>query len=225
MRVFLTEDERFLEVDFGTPMRTLSWALVGGGFGVHERVVWHLVGRGELPLAVDPGALLESRLAQAGFSRALGFLTARALGPYVDTSADAHGVAARAIVTVGLGNALTAGDPASRDRVGTINVLAIVSSPLTDAAMVEALALVAEARTAAVLAHRVPSVVSGRPATGTGTDCIAIACPAGATQEAYAGKHTYVGAAIGRAVYEATDRATQRWLESVRGSPVGSDDP
>jgi adenosylcobinamide amidohydrolase len=115
-------------------------------------------------------------------------------------------------VTVGLGNALRAGDPPLPAKVGTINVLCRLSMPLSDAALLEALALAAEARTLAVLECRYPSVVSELPASGTGTDCIVIACPNSGAPGAYAGKHTEVGAALGACVHEATRRATEGWL-------------
>lgn len=205
-------DERFLEVRFDAPQRTLSWALIGGGFGVHRRVVWHYVRRAELPVDCDPVALLADRLHSRGLDEAVGMLTARDLAPYADASSaagDAHG---RCIATVGLGNALRAGDPVHpAPSVGTINVLAAVDVPLTDIGLIEAVAMVAEARTAALLDRNVPSVVSGLPSTGTGTDCIVVACPPG-EQQAYAGKHTAVGHCLGDSVYRAVSAATEVWL-------------
>lgn len=213
MRVSLSEDERFLEVDFGAPQRTLSWAIVGGGFGVHRRVVWHFVRREELPESVDAAALLRARLQERGYEAAVGLFTARHLRPYAESQARALDTEARAVVTVGLGNALRVGDPpAVPSRVGTINVLCWVSQPLSDAGLLEALALATEARTLALLELRYPSVVSERPSTGTGTDCTVIACPLAPEQQAYAGKHTAVGACVGESVYEATRRAAQTWL-------------
>jgi adenosylcobinamide amidohydrolase len=213
MRVSLTEDERFIEVDFGAPQRTLSWAIVGGGFGMHRRVVWHFVTRGELTKDVDVVAMYEDRLAARGFDSAVGLLTARYLRNYADVRAQHGAVAGRAIVTSGLGNALRAGDPPEHgSSVGTINVLCHLSVRLSDAAMLEALALASEARTLALLELNYPSVLTKRPATGTGTDCIVIACPAEGAVHEYAGKHTEVGAVVGQSVHEAMRRATEVWL-------------
>ena len=213
MRVTLSEDERFLEVDFGAPQRTLSWAIVGSGFGAHRRVVWHFVKRAELTEEVDVIALCKERFAARGFESAVGLLTARYLRPYADVRVQHGEVAGRAIVTSGLGNALRAGDPPEhRSAVGTINVLCHVSVRLSEAAMLEALALASEARTLALLELDYPSVLTNKPATGTGTDCIVIACPEQGPEHAYAGKHTEVGAAVGQSVYEAMRRATEVWL-------------
>jgi adenosylcobinamide amidohydrolase len=224
MRVSLTDDERFIEVDFGVPQRTLSWAIVGGGFGMHRRVVWHFVTRAELTEDVDVVAMYKARLAARGLDSAVGLLTARYLRDYADVRAQHGAVAGRAIVTSGLGNALRAGDPpehkstvSSRaeppaSTVGTINVLCHLSVRLSDAAMLEALALASEARTLALLELKYPSVLTKRPATGTGTDCIVIACPAEGVVHEYAGKHTEVGAVVGQSVHEAMRRATEVWL-------------
>lgn len=217
MRVLLSEDERFLDVTFDTPQRTLSWAIVGGGFGVHERVVWHFVRFDEMTESIDPVRFFEARLQEHGLFPAVGLLTARHLRPYADRAAHCGEVTARAIVTCGLSNALRAGDPPERSTsVGTINVLCHVSVRLSDAAMLEALSLASEARTLALHELRYPSVVSDKPATGTGTDCSVLACPETGPQLAYAGKHTHVGAALGQSVYEATRQAAEAWLREMQ---------
>ena len=95
------------------------------------------------------------------------------------------------------------GDPATYDeKPGTINVIVAVNRPLTDAALVEAVAIVTEAKTRALSEALVKSTVSEAPATGTGTDCVAVACPVGAPVFRYCGKHTGLGELVGRAVYE-----------------------
>jgi len=54
----LVYDERWLEVRFPEPQQMLSWAIVGGGRQLADRVVWHYVTRSELAHDVDPVALL-----------------------------------------------------------------------------------------------------------------------------------------------------------------------
>ncbi|ODR95240.1 hypothetical protein AUC70_05970 [Methyloceanibacter stevinii] len=96
--------------------------------------------------------------------------------------------------------------------MGTINIAVRVSAGLTEAALVEALTIAAQARTAAVMEARwsLPEGV----ATGTGTDCIALAAPMEGHGEtvAFAGLHTEVGEALGRAVYDAVARGADNWL-------------
>jgi adenosylcobinamide amidohydrolase len=146
---------------------------------------------------------------------AVGLLTSRDLAAHVVQSARHGDVVARCVATVGLGNALRAGDaPVPGERAGTINVLCHVSVPLSELASLEALALAAEARTCALLEAGLPSRTSGQPATGTGTDCIVIASPLaeGASAQAYAGKHTAVGHVIGAAVHAALCEGIAGWL-------------
>ncbi len=72
-----------------------------------------------------------------------------------------------------------------------------------------------EAKTAAIMDAGVVSRVSGRIATGTGTDCQAIVCPEWGVAEEYAGKHTRVGSLIGRASYEVIRLGIIAWNEST----------
>ena len=46
-------------------------------------------------------------------------------------------------------------------------------------------------------------------ATGTGTDCVAVAARAG--DNAYAGLHTEIGEAVGRATYDAVLAGATEW--------------
>ena len=51
------------------------------------------------------------------------------------------------------------------------------------------------------------------PVTGTGTDCVVLACPTGEPRSAFAGLHTAVGEAIGAAVLQATGEAMAFWIQ------------
>jgi adenosylcobinamide amidohydrolase len=220
-RTQLRVDERpgWLLVRFPRPQRFLSWALVGGGRHLGDAVAWCQVRDDELPPGLDPRRLLQHRLRTLGLRRPVGMLTSRAVERFEDVSREAatREVRARCVATVGLGNALRVGDPAgagpSARRVGTINLLVALSRPLAPGAQLEALSLAAEARTAAILDAGVPSVRSGAPATGTGTDCIVVAAPAEPRGAAFAGKHTAIGEVVGAAVHAAVLAGARRWLE------------
>ena len=137
---------------------------------------------------------------------------------FVDVTAHDCDVRSRCIATVGLGNALRAGDPPGpAGRIGTINLLCHVDVPLTDEALLEAMSIATEARTASVLEAAVPSLRSGLPATGTGTDCIVMATPLAGRREPYAGKHTRIGHVVGAAVAQAVRRAVAEW-KAERGA-------
>lgn len=111
--------------------------------------------------------------------------------------------------TAGCSNALRVGDSATVESMlpGTINLIVAINQPLSEAAMVEAIQIVTEARVAAVVDARVRSTVSGKPATGTGTDCVVVAGPDGLPAHDYCGKHTRLGELIGRAAMTSCSRA------------------
>ncbi len=182
------------------PHRCLSWAPVSPGFAVASQVAW-----------------LAERMQSSGYAGAIGLMTSRRRHQHSVAEVRHDDGVCRCIATVGLSKALTAGDPAgtNTNTSRTINLLCQFSEPLTDGALVEAVALAAEARTNAMLASGVRSTVSGRPATGTGTDCILIAAALGSTVT-YCGKHTRTGERLGRAVREAASAGIAQWqLEFV----------
>ena len=113
--------------------------------------------------------------------------------------ADDGGVVVEA--TVGLTHPAWAADvdaePASAP--GTINIVAIIPVRLTDAALLNALCTVTEAKTQALLADRVPG-------TGTPSDAVTIACPASGPAEQFAGPRSTWGARLARAVYRAVHK-------------------
>ena len=220
IRVVSVGPSRALLVSLGAPHDTLSWAIVNGGRRRADAVVWRQVQRFELGPDVDARAVMRDTLEHLGVPSAIGLLTARDVRRYEEARAARGDIWARCVATVGFGNALTVGDPPSPPTTGTINLLCQVSTPLAEEALLEACALAAEARTAAVLEARVPSGVSGRPATGTGTDCIVVAAPIGTGDvTSFAGKHTACGSAVGAAVYEAVARAVGTWLEENEAWP------
>jgi adenosylcobinamide amidohydrolase len=216
--VELSRGERSLVVRFAATQRMCSWAIVNGGFTEARAVVWIEVRAGELKPPIDARRVLRARLAQAGAAGAVGLLTSRDVTTFVDVTAHDRDVRSRCIATVGLGNALRAGDPPGPTaRIGTINLLCHVDVPLTDEALLEAMSIATEARTVSILDAAVPSLRSGLPATGTGTDCIVMATPVAGHHEAYAGKHTRIGHVVGAAVAEAVRRGAAEW-KAERGT-------
>ncbi|MBM4247622.1 MAG: hypothetical protein FJ148_28180 [Deltaproteobacteria bacterium] len=212
-------DDRLLRAVFARPHRVLSHAVLRPGLVVADEVVWCQVRDDDLAPPVDPGRLLAARLAAAGSPAAVGLLTSAELAGFTDDERAAGRLVVRTVATVGLNNARRAGDPwdvappAVGTIVGTINVLVRASLPLTDAALIEMLAVAAEARAMAVLDAGVASRRSGLPATGTGTDCTVVAAPCGDPIAEYAGKHTALGHLVGATVAAAVGRGAAVWLE------------
>jgi adenosylcobinamide amidohydrolase len=123
------------------------------------------------------------------------------------------------VVTLGLNNGERIGSrhKAPVELAGTINILCHVSRTLTDAALLEAASIVAQARTVALVEAGYRRVPEGEVVTGTGTDCIVMASPIGSDPAAFAGMHTAVGEAVGACVLAATRIALAEWLAERGG--------
>ncbi len=210
----------WLEVDFGREMRVLSWAPHRPGLVSARRILWREVRNEDLPEGFDAEAWLAAEIAARGDEAAVGFLTSRSLARFETAGAAVEGVSAVALATVGLSNAERVGARRrAPPKVGTINLLVALDAALTEAALIEALSIAVQARTAAVLAAGI--VTETGAATGTGTDCVAIAAPVSGAPLLFAGLHTAAGEAIGRAAFDAVAAGAARWR---RDFPHGTPD-
>jgi adenosylcobinamide amidohydrolase len=196
--------------------RVLSWAPLGGGVRIARLLANLQVAIDEREAMRTPRAYLARVVRAAGHDprHTVVLMTGAEVSRAGYARAARGGAVAGAWCTAGFSNALRVGDPATvlSTHAGTINIVVVVNRPLTGTAMVEAVQIAAEARTLAVLEAGVKSVRSGAPATGTGTDCIAIAAPARAASRSvravhYCGKHTLLGELIGRVVLASCARA------------------
>ncbi|MEY4983729.1 MAG: hypothetical protein RIR62_1995 [Pseudomonadota bacterium] len=212
--IAVTEARPWLAVDLGQPMQVLSWALNCPGFTQARHVLWREVRDADLPEGFDARVWLEGELAARGMGGAVGFLTSRDVRRFVQAGAQVGGVRADCVATVGLSNAERVGHRIDRSRGswGTINIALATDVALSQAGLIEALSIAAQARTAAIIDAGI-ELPTGR-ATGTGTDCLAVAAPAGAVD--HAGLHTAVGEALGAAVYRATLDGARAWLVDSR---------
>lgn len=207
-----------LIITFSQPVPTLSWAVLNGGFCHANHVVNYHVDRDDAGFAANPEAWLcrqVHRLELEG--KAVVMATGVEMSTLVQASFSDGAREVACFVTVGCSNALSVGDAASfqDDQLvasHTINMILLVHSGLREEAMVEAVQIAAEGRVRALYESGVMSCQSSLPATGTGTDCIAIASLGGGL-ERYCGKHTKLGELIGLAAYT----AVQKGLAS--GSP------
>ena len=176
--------------------------------------------------------------APAGTTALMGTAAAmQYLGIVTESFAD---LSVTAIVTAGVtGNAGCAGDPAHYDEQngvwsrcnapgttdkpagthsGTINTLLFFSCPVSEGALVRAIATMTEAKSSALTELAIGSKYSWRPATGTGTDQFCIAAPlTGQGLRTWTGKHTKAGELIGLAVRRATLEAL-RWQNGLEPS-------
>jgi adenosylcobinamide amidohydrolase len=207
----LALDPPLLVAAFADPQRVLSWSMLRPGIIVARRFAWLEVRNADLPSHLDAMEIVRQRVADAGLNDAVILVTSRDIRRYRHVSANVESEQAQCVTTVGLSNSERVGERLHRPPpfAGTINTLVHVARPLSDGALIEAVSVATEARTAAVLDAGVRR--GGRAITGTGTDCIAVAAPLGEDAIKYAGKHTAVGEAIGAAVYRATAEGVADW--------------
>jgi adenosylcobinamide amidohydrolase len=210
----VTLDRPWLEFDLGQEMQVLSWAVHRPGLVRARRILWREVRNADLPKDLDVENWLAGALQARGAGDAVTFLTSRDIRDFTQATAIVGVTEAHTIATVGLSNAERVGHRVDRSgqNWGTINVALRLNRCLTDTALLEAMSIAVEARTAAVMAVNLP-LSQGR-ATGTGTDCIAIAALQGCTR--YAGLHTDIGEAVGRAVYTAVLNGARHWMATQR---------
>jgi len=207
---------QYIKVDFEENMNFLSWAILNGGFKQGKKVYWARVENKNLPIHLDPKDVLKERMENDNFKKSVGFLTSAKLDHVTHEFEERGDLKVEILTTVGMGNALRVGDPAkNRIRVGTINILLAVNKPMSINAQLEAMNIIAEARTLAVLEENIMSKKTNLPSTGTGTDCTVVASKLKEkiTEEelVYSGKHTVLAELIGKCTYSAIRSGIQKW--------------
>lgn len=206
----VTLDAPWLCFDLGTPMQVLSWSVNRPGFVEAQRILWREVSNRDLSPDLDVMTWVGDELAAYDAVDAVLMLTSRNITCFDETRVKVGATEVHVLATVGLSNGERVGHRVdySGHNWGTINIGLRISTGMTQAALLEAMSIAVQARTAAVMdaAFMLPTGV----ATGTGTDCVAIAAPKG--EQPYAGLHTEIGEAVGRAVYDAVTAGAQHWM-------------
>lgn len=186
-----------LVVRFDAPVRVIASAPHGGGLGSRKWVI-----NAQVPSSYgrrDPDRHLGKLGVSLGLpGRGVGMMTA------ADVTGARHATdgGVEVVATVGLGHPIRAAAPASEVAaarpalVGTINVVVVVPAPLSDAALVNAVATATEAKVQAL-------GDLGLEGTGTATDAVCIACPEAGRPQAFGGPRSYWGSRIARAVHAA----------------------
>lgn len=210
----------WLRLDLGQEMRVISWAPHRGGFVRARHILWREVRNADLTEDFDVMAWLEQECRLCGMGDAVAMLTSRKIATFSISEKTVGSVCVQAVATVGLSNAERAGAEICMERrdpaeYGTINIAVICNSYLNDIALIEAQSIASAARTAAILESG--AMAANGPATGTGTDCIAIAAPSGDIP--FCGLHTPQGQAIAAAVYEAVRAGADQWIAETGGKP------
>jgi adenosylcobinamide amidohydrolase len=202
-----------LVVTFPGPRNVMSWAILNGGVRNHAS---HIINHHVDPhtLADDPRKALRQAASRIGIKGTfVGMLTGADIRRFSMARAVYNELQAYVISTAGCGNLAAVGEAGNYVEgtsrpipSGTINIIVALNYAFTHEAMMEAMAIVTEAKVRAAYDFDLKSVATGQPATGTGTDCIAVAVGHD-RRYVFCGKHTKWGELVGRAS-----------LESIRGA-------
>ncbi|GAA0526590.1 adenosylcobinamide amidohydrolase [Saccharopolyspora subtropica] len=176
------------------PWLAVSSAPRGGGIGLRS---WVLNATVETDYDhPDPPAHIDEMAGAVGLSGdGVGLLTA--VDVRHEVSAFDGGV--QVSVTTGAQHPIWAAEPESAQQLwapGTINAVCWSPVRLSEAALVNAVATVAEAKAQALLE-------AGVAGTGTVTDATVVLCPADGEAEPYGGPRSRIGAPLARAVHAA----------------------
>ncbi|TDD65734.1 adenosylcobinamide amidohydrolase [Actinomadura rubrisoli] len=202
--------------------RTISSAMLGGGIGPAGWVLNAQVAGAYS--RTDPVAHLAELATSLGLEGpGVGMLTAASVDRTVRR--DDEGV--RVSATVGLRVPTWAASPAGAPdpelaplhldgtalapppRPGTVNVVVAVPVALSDAALVNAVVTVTEAKTQALLE-------AGYPCTGTASDAVCVVAPSSGAEEPFAGPRSAWGARIARAVHAAVHAGAVDYTAQLR---------
>ncbi|MBE1592451.1 adenosylcobinamide amidohydrolase [Nonomuraea angiospora] len=188
--------------EFGPGWRMISSALLGGGIGPREWVLNAQVVAGYSRM--DP---VDHLLALGPEGEGVGMLTAAS----VDRCVQAADGGVQAYATVGLRVPTWAAAPeGSADpelapmRVGTVNIVTVLPVAMTDAALVNAVMTVTEAKSQAL-------IEAGYSCTGTASDAVCVAAPAHGPEELFGGPRSEWGARAARAVHAAVRQGAEAW--------------
>jgi adenosylcobinamide amidohydrolase len=182
---------------FPEPVRCLASTVLGGGLGERR---WLLNATVTLGYREDDPAGHAARIA-ASCGLETGAGAALLTGVDVRHFEAAHDEGVDVVATVGLGAVTWAAAPAGQYELwqpGTVNVVAWVPVALHDAALVNLVATIAEAKAQAF-------AEAGVPGTGTPSDAVAVCCPTGTPPDVddhrYGGPRSTWGSRVARAAH------------------------
>ena len=210
----LEHTQNHIHIEFSKPHEIMSSAVLNGGFVSADHLVNMKVPKDSSDKKGSanelPAVTLSNYCMDAGWhGTSVGMMTAASMKSFRMAKVIEQGVELVVLVTSGLSNARRTGDRAEcrsmaedSKEVGTINIIFLTSAKLTDAASVEAVLVITEAKAAALQDAKIMSPVSNEIATGTGTDSVAVVSVHGPEVIKYCGKHVLFGEILGRLVMD-----------------------
>ncbi|GGB62726.1 heme ABC transporter ATP-binding protein [Fictibacillus barbaricus] len=215
----LTASKELMVFSSPFPLKTLSSALIGGGFQWASTFVNRHVDKNYY--IDDAHNEYKDYLQQRQFDPhdTIGMMTAARLEDAGVVSIQEKDFSLLIAATAGTGNAVDAAQSWIRKEedvtIGTINIWIFIESKLTDEAFVQAMMTATEAKSSALREHEVLDPVTKTMATGTSTDSLCIASTQSGTHTMYAGTITLLGKAIGKGVYEAIGQAIENYRKRM----------
>ena len=204
--------DSYIAVTFLRPLRTLSSAVFGGGYGDYDTII-NIKTDVETLRETGPDRLITDFFRQKFPGRkSIGLLTSAKMDHAQFILSVEKDIKVFAVVTAGTSNALNIAERSETNfsgaeiPVGTINIIVVTDGYLLEECMVSTAISATEAKTAALIDLGIKSTVTGNQATGTGTDSIVIASGKGIKLR-YAGGHTQFGQMVGETVYTAVKRS------------------
>lgn len=218
----ITATDRHVHIALSGRWNVLSSAVLNGGL-VHAAHLLNLRVDGNDTAQAPEITLERYSREQRWDGPVVGMMTAASMQSLAVDSMHRDGVHVTAVVTSGLDNAKRIGEAAewpffdqTAPAPHTINIQVLTTAELAPAAMAESLLMITEAKVAVLQNLNIPSTAGPLPATGTGTDSVAVATRIGGHPVRYAGKHVLMGEMLGQTVISALTRSLQ-WYD-VKGA-------
>ncbi len=208
-------DEEAVVLTSAAPLTVLSSAVEGGGLG-HARAIVNLHVEKHCPWG-DVALRLDAFAARRALpSPCVGLLTA-AWTAQARVAAERGGdLEAVVVVTVGLGNLISAGwSAAVHAPVGTINTIVLLDADPEPAALVNLALTVTEVKTL-VLNEAGLRCADGRPASGTSTDAVVVAATGRGRPVRFGGPISEAGWLVASVARRAIGDGVRSWIEQHR---------
>ena len=235
--LIVQQDPQHILIRFRRPRQVLSSSILNGGLVEAHQILNLKVPQnfhGRRSDFEPPAQTLQTYADVLDLKgHTVGMMTAASMQSFRMKQSTCEDIAVSAVVTSGLANAKRIGEPAewryvdeNLPKPGTINVITVIDAALTPAAMVEAVMMATEAKSACLQALGIQGPRSGQPATGTGTDAVAVAGNPAGRRVIYCGKHVLLGEILGRVVMGALQSSLSGWVPVESGAgPTAMDLP
>jgi len=219
VRCYIKQDSLIIQSKRGF-LKTLSSAVLNGGLCLAKTILNHQVSKGFDHRA--PASYLKRVAGKLKLPNpVVGLMTAANISNLsIQWSKNGENPVC-VFTTAGLLNAAAAGDPAAQGKtLGTINTVVLVDGNLTESSMVDAVKTITEAKTVALRELDVRSRISGKPASGTTTDAVVVACTGKGKPLRYAGTATELGEVISVNVIRSVKEAVKREEKIAANRPL-----